>query len=463
MKIAVLNGSPKGNELSVTIRYLFYIQEKFPEHEFVYFEIAKKIKILERFAGETEGEFSRVIEGIRNCDAVIWSFPVYFLAVPGQLKRFIELIFEHRAEHAFAGKYATSISTSAHYFDQLAHNYIQAVCEDLKAIYMEGFSAEAYDLMEENQQRNLCLFTENFFRSVSVRSPVARKYDPLVHRPFLYEPDATTAGTKSNTKKITVLSDHLPGTNLEKMVLRFQACSRFDVEIINLHEIDIKSGCLGCIECTAEGMCVYKDQVRNIYMEKLLQSAAIVYAGEIRDRYLSALWKLFFDRSFFLGHRNIFGGKHTALLISGPLRQNPNLREILESYLLTARMNIAGLVTDEYDSSELISGLINNLAESLDWACENSFEKPITFPGYAGHLLFRDFTYKNSYIFREDHQFYSKNGLYDYPQYNRSIRKIRQSFERMFKNPAFMKKTRKNLKQNMVRPFQRLFKKDHSG
>ena len=33
MKIAVLNGSPKG-EISVTVQYIKFIQKKFPGHEF---------------------------------------------------------------------------------------------------------------------------------------------------------------------------------------------------------------------------------------------------------------------------------------------------------------------------------------------------------------------------------------------------------------------------------------------
>ena len=39
MKIVVLNGSPKGNN-SVTMQYVEYLRRKFPQHEWVQFNIA---------------------------------------------------------------------------------------------------------------------------------------------------------------------------------------------------------------------------------------------------------------------------------------------------------------------------------------------------------------------------------------------------------------------------------------
>ena len=47
MKIAVLNGSPKG-KLSATLQYVNFIQKKFPHHELKIFEIASQIKKIEK-------------------------------------------------------------------------------------------------------------------------------------------------------------------------------------------------------------------------------------------------------------------------------------------------------------------------------------------------------------------------------------------------------------------------------
>jgi len=80
---------------------------------------------------------------------------------------------------------------------------------------------------------------------------------------------------------------------------------------------------------------------------KIKAADILVWAGEIRDRYLSAKWKTFFDRSFFNGHAPSLAGKQFGFIISGPLSQIPNLRQILEAYVEMQQANPAGFVTDE--------------------------------------------------------------------------------------------------------------------
>ena len=124
MKITVLSGSPKG-EISVTLQYAKYIQKKHPGCEFEVFHIGHEIKSIER----KPELFARIVEEVADSDGVMWCTPVYLLLVPSQLKRFIELISERGAEDAFKGKYGTTLTTSAHFYDHTAHNYLQAVSE----------------------------------------------------------------------------------------------------------------------------------------------------------------------------------------------------------------------------------------------------------------------------------------------------------------------------------------------
>jgi len=35
MKIIVLNGSPKGNSMSITMRFIYYAEKMFSEHQFI--------------------------------------------------------------------------------------------------------------------------------------------------------------------------------------------------------------------------------------------------------------------------------------------------------------------------------------------------------------------------------------------------------------------------------------------
>ena len=143
MKIAVLNGSPKG-QISVTVQYVNFLQQKFPEAEFKFFDVALKIKSLEK----DEKAFQEVISWIAAADAVLWAFPLYFFLVSSQYKRFIELIWERGEEGAFSGKYAAVITTSIHFFDHTAQNYLRGICDDLNMNFAGGFSPDMYDIMK---------------------------------------------------------------------------------------------------------------------------------------------------------------------------------------------------------------------------------------------------------------------------------------------------------------------------
>ena len=141
MRIVVINGSPKG-DMSVTMQYLEYIRRYTPGADFKVFNVGHDIKKIEK----KPELFQEIIREIGGSDGILWCFPVYILVIPSQLKRFIELIFEHDAEKVFEDKYATALTTSAHIYDHTAHNYIHAISEDLGMKYVEGFSAEMYDL-----------------------------------------------------------------------------------------------------------------------------------------------------------------------------------------------------------------------------------------------------------------------------------------------------------------------------
>ena len=141
MKIIVLNGSPKG-DVSVTMQYVHFIQKKIPQYELKILNISQRIKAIEK----GENTFREITDEVRSADGVLWAFPLYLLLVHSNFKRFIELIWERGAADDFRGKYAASLSTSIHFYDHVAHNYINAICDDLDMKYAGGFSADMYDL-----------------------------------------------------------------------------------------------------------------------------------------------------------------------------------------------------------------------------------------------------------------------------------------------------------------------------
>ena len=88
MKIAVINGSPKG-KYSITLQTVRYLERKYPTHEFCVLNVGARIKALEK-------DFSEARELLESADAVLFSYPVYTFLAPSQLHRFVELMKENK-------------------------------------------------------------------------------------------------------------------------------------------------------------------------------------------------------------------------------------------------------------------------------------------------------------------------------------------------------------------------------
>ena len=156
MNFLVLNGSPKG-KYSITLQTVLFLQKKYPAHSFEVLNVGQKIKSLEK-------DFSPAAEMIRQADVLLFSYPVYTFIAPCQLHRFVELLKESGLE--VAGKFASQITTSKHFYDTTAHRYIQDNCTDLGLKYVKGLSADMDDLLTEKGQKQACDFFEYLCWSV---------------------------------------------------------------------------------------------------------------------------------------------------------------------------------------------------------------------------------------------------------------------------------------------------------
>jgi multimeric flavodoxin WrbA len=457
MKITVLNGSPKG-ETSVTMQYVRYIQKAFPQHDLDTAHVAQRIKKIAR----DEQTFQGIVEKVQSSDGVLWAFPLYILHVHGNYKRFIELIWERSAQDAFEDKHAAALSTSIHFFDHTAHNYIHAICDDLGMRFAGSFSAEMQDLLKDEGRAKLVTFADGFFEAIEMNAPTPRAYLPVTLREFDYTPGPEKSPVAANGKKVFVVTDAEPRqTNLTRMVERFAAALSGDVEVINLHVIDIKGGCLGCLKCGYDNQCAYvdRDGFIDFYNTKLKTADIIVFAGAIKDRYLSSLWKTFFDRSFFNTHAPSLIEKQFGFIISGPLGQIPNLREILEAWVQIQRSNLVGFVTDEpdgnRDSSAAIDGLLHELARRLVRCADAGYIQPQTFLGVGGIKVFRDDVWGKLRIpFQADHQAYKRLGVYDFPQKDLKTRLLNALVVPLFRIPKVREEFTKNIKKGMIQPYQ---------
>ncbi|HNX24202.1 MAG TPA: NAD(P)H-dependent oxidoreductase [Spirochaetota bacterium] len=450
MKVTVLNGSPKGDQ-SVTMQYVKFVEKKFPSHEFNYINIAQKINKLE----DDTAYFNSVIDEIKNSRFIIWGAPLYVCLIPSQYKRFIELIWERGAADSFAGKYTAVITTSIHFFDHTAHNYLRGICEDLNMNYAGGLSPDMYDLMKEDGRKNLLLFAESVFESAEKKLKTSRSFKKPDYAMPGYIPEHPAVYADSEGKRILILSDReYSGDNMDRMIKRMQGAFGGNDKYINISNVDIKGGCLGCCECGLDYRCVYtgKDGFIDFYNEEVKTADIIIFAGEIKDRYLSAKWKQMFDRAFFNTHTPTLKGKQAGFLLSGPLGQIANLREILQAYFEWQGANLVDIVTDENSSGD-IDNLIDSLASRLVKFSGSGYVRPATFLGVGGMRIFRDDIWgRLKFVFQADYRYYEENGIFDFPQYDEKTKDINAKMIALTDNPDMREKVRKMIKTEMVKP-----------
>ncbi len=448
MKITVFSGSPKGED-SITLQYVRYLEKQHPRVQFHVVHVGSKInKILRE-----EGKLEEILQSVADSRGVLWIFPVYYFLIPSQLKAFIELLFETGSQKVFQGKYGAVVMTSIHFYDTSAAEYMRGICHDLGMRYAGEFMAEMYDLLRSRRRKNFAAFFRQFLHTVDNNLPTEVSCRPLQRPGLNYEAGPLPEGEKEKGRRVLLLTDEEGSdSNLGKMIEAFTRYMPCRVEVINISQIELKGGCLGCLRCAYDNQCLYRDDLARLYEEHILPAEALIFAGTLRDRYLSSRWKMFFDRSFYRGHTPVFHRKQMAFIHSGPLSQVPVLRNNLEAKVQFNRGNLVGTVTDEYETSGEVTALLKALAERLVLALETGQEKPAAFYGLAGHLIFRDFVFRNRGIFRGDHLYYKKHNLYNFPQKNWKNWRMNLRFMLMQRNPAKRRRFQAEQVKGMVKP-----------
>ncbi|MGA2141548.1 MAG: NAD(P)H-dependent oxidoreductase, partial [Brevinematales bacterium] len=441
-------------DLSVTLQYVRLLQKQMPDFELQEFNTAQQIKIIE----QNPSLFDEILSAVRDSDIVLWAFPLYYLLVHSSYKRFIELLFEGAGE-AFRGKYAAAISTSIHFYDHTAHNYIRGISEDLGMKFYGSFSAEMNDIFKKENRRQLLQFGNGLLETVKAGLEMPRYYEKVPVKMNALKLEKPQGSIEDTVKKVLVLTDaSCEDSNIREMTDYFMGLYKTKPELINLRDIDIKGGCLGCIQCGFDNVCVYegKDGYIDFFRNKVMKADILIFAGTVRDRYLSSLWKMFFDRTFFLTHQPVHSGQQAGFIISGPLGRLENLREILEGYIENNEGNLIGFVTDECRDAAQTAKNLTAFARTAAIFSENNYRKPQTFMGLGGRLIFRDAIFGQlRFIFSGDHRYYKKHGWYDYPHYNAPQRLANLFLPLLKLIPGFKKAFRPMIKKEMVVPYRK--------
>ncbi|MBQ3151526.1 MAG: NAD(P)H-dependent oxidoreductase [Clostridia bacterium] len=445
MKIAVINGSPKG-KYSVTLQTVLYLEKKYPEHEFCVLHAGQQIKAIEK-------DFSKAKDLLESSDAILFSYPVYTFLAPAQLHRFIELMKSNGVN--VKDKYATQISTSKHFYDITAHKYIEENSLDMGMRYIRGLSADMEDLLSEQGRQDAEKFFDRFLWSV--REGV---YTVSLEAEQNYIPVAATVPDKCDSQKsdkdIIILTDETDEeSNLSLMINRFRNVFGYETRIVNISEFPLSGGCLGCFRCAVSEKCVYKDGFDTFLRENIQKADAIVYAFTVSDHSMGSRFKMYDDRNFCNGHRTVTVGMPVGYIVSGNYSAENNLRSVVEARSETGGNFLSGVATDERNTDEQI----DILAKSLEFAIETGHTAPQNFWGVGGMKIFRDLIYQMRGMMRADHKFYKKQGIYDFPQKNKGKSMLMYAVGAMLSSEKILSKMGNRMNEGMLMPYEAILKK----
>ena len=443
MNILVVNGSPKGKN-SITLQTVLYLEKKFPEHTVEVLHVGQKIRSLTK-------DFSPALEAIRNADVLLFSYPVYTFIAPCQLHSFISLMKQHSAD--VAGKIATQITTSKHFYDVTAHRYIQDNVQEMGMHFIRGLSADMEDLPTKKGQQE----AEKWF-SHFVWSAKNRYFEPYWPIPAPTAPIPVTVPEENFAGKpgdVVIIADLKPGdTQLAAMISRFRSKLPYATRVVNLREYPFKGGCLGCFRCAVSGKCVHQDGFDEYLRTKIQTADSMVYAFCIEDHSMGALFKTYDDRQFCNGHRTVTIGMPVGYLISGNLGAEENLRTIIEGRAQVGSNILAGIATDERDTDAAIDAFADNLA----YALEHKNTGPQNFYGVGGMKIFRDLIYQMRGFMRADHKFFKAHGQYDFPQKQWPKSLAMYLVGAMIANPKLHGKMDGKMNEGMLMPYKKVLK-----
>ncbi|WFD11500.1 NAD(P)H-dependent oxidoreductase [Tepidibacter hydrothermalis] len=450
MNIVILNGSPKSSN-SVTVQSMHYLALKNKTCNFEYLNIIDSVK-------KGKEEILKIADKVNNSDGIIWSFPVYHMLIPAHMKEFIEKIDEYNLVDKFSNKYCVTYSTSIHYYDHTAHDYMEGICNDFDMKYLGSLSHDMKDLIKEESQKELEFFFNNFIQSIKTNELTSKRFKKTSRYNYNYKNNESEKKIKT-TKRTVIVTDSIKGSNVDKMIVKYSSMIDGPIKVVNINEANFKNYCIGCCNCSTHNECIYHntDDYRKTLDYILDNSDIIVYACEIKDRYFSSRMKLFFDRSFCYTHIPVFKGRQIAYLVSGPVNELVSLNEIMKAYS-SNETNLVGIVSDECQDNNILNTQIENLVSKSIHYAEQEYIKTPMFLSVCGSKLFSDAIKSNlGTIFLADYNYYKSNNLIKNESIKEKLRNI--IFRYMMNKKAFQSEVKKNMYKHMISKHKKVLEK----
>ena len=447
MNILVINGSPSGKN-SITLHTALYLEKKFPDQSFSYLNAAQTIHGLQK-------DFTPAVKALNKADLILFVYPVYTFIAPSQVHSFVRMMKESIEKGILdvKGKTASQITTSKHFYDITAHNYIRDNCFDMEMNFITGLSADMDDLLHTKGQKQATDWFAHLVWCIGngiFEHPAFHEDRTLIQQVDV--PERTDEPKKDKDIVILVDSSNTNPT-LDAMVSRFRAVVPYSTRVIDLGAFPFKGGCLGCFHCAPEGKCIYKDGYEDLLRNQIQKTDCIIEAFNIQDHSMGVRFKLYDDRQFCNGHRTVTMGMPTGYIVTGNLDAEENLRMILEGRSQVGGNYITGIANNQTDPGKEV----DNLAKNLAYVLENGFEQSSNFLGIGGMKIFRDLIYLMQGMMREDHRFYKSHGFYDtFPQKQRGTIFKMRLVGMLMNNPKLMAKAGDKMNDGMVGPYRKV-------
>lgn len=456
MKVVVINGSPKAKN-SITIQSAQYLKKLNPQDEFTIINVGNKVKKY----SDSEA-MDECIDKMVNSDLIMFAYPVYTFLAPYQLAKFINNLKANPNAGKLKGKYVTQMTTSKHFYDTTAHRYIIENCDDLGLKSITGLAADMDDLLSAKGREQL----KSYYKSVKFaikndlylsvgKAAVGNKREK-----YVYKGKAKPSQKVEGYDTVIITDCAKDNTTLRPMIDEFISAYKYNIKEINLTEFKFSGGCLGCFECATDGKCIYKDGFETMLRNEVQTADATILAATVVDHSMGPNFKCYDDRQFCNGHRVLTKGKTVGYIIDGNISSERNLHDVIISRSEVGHMYLSGIATNESMDDAATTKSIQDLAKSIAFSLENTLERPQNFFGVGGIKIFRDLIFVMRGLMKEDHRFYKKHSIYDFPQKQRAMIWKMKFVGMLMSIPSVKKRARGMMNDVMLKPYKEAMEKE---
>lgn len=422
MHITVLAGSPKG-EKSLTCQYTNYLARMYPEDTFSCIQLAQNAGSYQK----EPGKLQRVASIIEKSDLVLFAFPLYFLTVSSGYMQSLQLLV--RQGHRFPALHGAIITTSIHFFDHTAVNYVGSVAESLGISVIGELTFKMNDLTSAESRKVLKKSFEHWKQVTARNLELGRRYPdyPKNSQSTSFDLPPTERLEGSEGTRLAVISACSSSEPSWSSSMTEHASRLIeDTTVISLSDLFF-GPCLGCLQCGFDNHCVYegKDGYTDMYRKTILPEDIIIFSLEAEGPYFFSLWQKYLERSFFLNHRPTLAGKQVIYLVTGSMRARQNAREILSGYTETMGGSLLGIISSDDTPPEAAATRLSSLLDYALVLTEGQLSLPKSFLGVGGMKIFRDEVYSDlKFVFQQDHRYYRRYGIYKDLPHRRPLRRF---------------------------------------